>query len=560
MNILEKRIGSQVQFWSLLGPFIILSSIAILLFKMSSHWYLPVSVLIGIPLCVKWKMKGLAAALTFLATLSIISFPSLELSELYWHVGMGMATALSFVILTLSLEEVQSIVKKIQVESQGRLENFQHIDEKLKTLEQVWEQERESFTIQLQELSQSLVKSKEEKQTFHKLVFLAKDELIALRNQHEALLQDLFYKKQQIAQFHERMEENDVTIQSFVNSVPEKQIEKLTQEIFKYEEQIAECKKVRIHAEDSLKVQKTQTESLEIQLQQSISRDSERQLEINQREHECNSLKAYAHHLELQIETLTHEKGTFTSTSTLLQDEYRRLQMLEVGLKDQVTKYEDQVQRLSMVIAEKENELKFERNQKNELKSTLDQQEETLIKHKESFSQETKGVMDRLIQSKEIELLAIKDHCHELSEQLEHKNKDIKFLEDQYRKLESEHRAAKFDLEIKQKHLSKKRELESRIPYTEGNNRKIESMYIQLKEQFQEKSDTLDKTRQELFVTQEQLLSLQKELEEKQIYQQTEEELLLQEELNFTASELEKVEKQYHQEVDELHAIIKKLL
>src|SRR4051794_1828326 len=108
VNILEKRVENQVQFWSLLGPFIILLAIVVLLFKMSSHWYLPVSVLFGIPLCVKWRMKGLAASLAFLVTLFVVSYSTLQFDELYWHVGMGMAMALSFVILTLSLEEVQS--------------------------------------------------------------------------------------------------------------------------------------------------------------------------------------------------------------------------------------------------------------------------------------------------------------------------------------------------------------------------------------------------------------------------------------------------------------------
>ena len=47
MNILEGKVGNQVQFWSLLGPFLILSSIAVLLFKVSDRLVFSVECLSG---------------------------------------------------------------------------------------------------------------------------------------------------------------------------------------------------------------------------------------------------------------------------------------------------------------------------------------------------------------------------------------------------------------------------------------------------------------------------------------------------------------------------------
>ena len=59
----EGKLKAKSNFGLSWGHFLFLLSIAVLLFKVSIHWYFPVSAIIGIPLCVKWKMKGMAVAL-----------------------------------------------------------------------------------------------------------------------------------------------------------------------------------------------------------------------------------------------------------------------------------------------------------------------------------------------------------------------------------------------------------------------------------------------------------------------------------------------------------------
>jgi hypothetical protein len=181
VNVLENKVENQVHFWSLLGPFLILSSITVLLFKLSTHWYFPLSALIGIPLCIKWKAKGMVAALSLLFFMSIISYQQLALEDRYWHVGMSLAMAFSFIIFTLSLEESQEVIRNLQVESQSRLENCLRLDEKLTDLENVWTQERESLRAQIQMLTQASTKYQDEKQIFYKLAQLSKDELLQVR-------------------------------------------------------------------------------------------------------------------------------------------------------------------------------------------------------------------------------------------------------------------------------------------------------------------------------------------------------------------------------------------
>ncbi|MDP1879674.1 MAG: hypothetical protein Q8K60_01880, partial [Parachlamydiaceae bacterium] len=374
MKISEKKIENQVQFWSLIGPFLVLLAITVLLFKVSTHWVYPIVGLIGIPLCVKWKLKGMAAALCCLTIFSAISFPSLAIDERYWHVGMALAIAFSFIILTLSLEEVQDLIDKLQNESQSRLENFMHLDTKLKETETTWFKDIEKFEVKIKSLSQALSKVEEDKQTFYKLAQLSKDELIQLRNQHELLLQDLFYKKQQISQLNERLEESEITVQNFVNSDSEKQIQELSDEVSK-----------EFREKERLKSQ----------------------VDLISKEMEVNQQKT-----EIKYQQL-HEKHSIL-------EEAFALKAAEINLK------QDEIYSLKLCV-----------------------------------------------------------------EDLEKKLDDIKFELQEIEKTVFEN-SSRLDL----------------LPYATGNNRPIDSMYIQLREQFEEKSCILDQTRKELFCAQEELLKL----------------------------------------------------
>ena len=143
--------------------------------------------------------------------------------------------AFSFIVMTLSLEEVQGLVAKLQLQSQSRLDNFVLLDEKLKNAEVEWGVERERLKTEAASLIAEVTRAQEEKQTTHKIAQLSKEELILIRGQHEQLLQDLHYKKMQIAQLQERLEETELSLQDFINSDGEKQIITLTGQVVSLE-------------------------------------------------------------------------------------------------------------------------------------------------------------------------------------------------------------------------------------------------------------------------------------------------------------------------------------
>ncbi len=93
-----------------------------------------------------------------------------------------------------------------------------------------------------------------------------------------------------------------------------------------------------------------------------------------------------------------------------------------------------------------------------------------------------------------------------------------------------------------------------------SNTRCIESRYLQLKEQFQEKSVILDDTRRELFQAQEELLCRQKEYDEEHLFDQPENEQDILRDFLKLGRQLDQIQKHYQQEIDDLNLLIGHLL
>jgi hypothetical protein len=529
VDVVGKKVENQVQFWSLLGPSLVLLSITVLLFKVSVHWYIPVSALIGIPLIVKWKMKGMAVALGFLLLLSGISYQNLDLDDRYWHVGLALTLAFSFIVLTLSLEEAQGLIHKLQLESQSRLDNFVLLDEKWKVAEQEWVSEREKSKAEISSLIQEATKTQEDKQTFYKLAQLAKDELVQVRNQHDQLLQDFLYKKKQIAELHERLEETELTIQGFVNSDVEKQIQSLTMSLANLEkEKETLLAKVILAQTEGLTWQK-ENEQLWQELQ--TSQDREKSCSLDQQ--------------RLQQESLVHENAFHDLQNKYFHLEKEKtslLQLQQSGLQqhaEQMRDLEIQHRQLELdsqnAIHDLEAKLSAVQQQKDALQLLKKELEEQFIyqeKHVKQQDERYQEQLQHLYQQLQEEKMKVEEH--------------LKLLQQNEQTV------------IKQK-LERQQHREN-LPYAPGNTRHIEAMYIQLKNQFQEKCDVLDETRRELFRANEKLLKWQKENEEERVYGESINEKYFQRHIIKLSQQYEQMQVHYRQEIDELVKLVEHLL
>lgn len=89
--------------------------------------------------------------------------------------------------------------------------------------------------------------------------------------------------------------------------------------------------------------------------------------------------------------------------------------------------------------------------------------------------------------------------------------------------------------------------------------RRLNGLYKQLKEQFAEKSASVDSVRQELFYAQESVSRLEREREEWQISAGQAEQKVVAELLQSAQIELDTCHQQYQQEIEQLHGIIEVL-
>lgn len=187
MNFLEKSLAVQAQVWVFLGPCLILLSTLLLFFKGSLNlWYFPVGALIGVPLCIKWEMKGLAISLLTLFVLMAYFYPDLPFEDRYWHVGMGIALSLSLVIITLSAEEASSAIGGLQAETNSRLDHIVRLNEQWQAAQAGWAAEKEAMHQKITVLNYELEVAEKERVVSQKLASLAKDELLMMREIYEA--------------------------------------------------------------------------------------------------------------------------------------------------------------------------------------------------------------------------------------------------------------------------------------------------------------------------------------------------------------------------------------
>lgn len=322
MNSLEQRLEQQVQFWALLGPFLFLASISVLIFKLTLHWYFPITILFGLPLCVKWKTKGMACALSLLFLLFLYSYSSLSINERYWHVGMALALAFSFIILTLSLEEVEGVLTRLQIESKSRLDNFLKLDDSSKKAEESWTKEKVALNSELASLVNDLTIAKQDKEIFHKLTQLAKEELLQIRAQQEQLQQDLVYKKQQVYQLTETLEQSELQLQSILDRDSEQLVTSLQHALKNLEEENREWQKKN---EENL----IENDRLNSQCKVFIREQSESKTLFS-------ALQQEKEELIQKLETIEKEKEAFCSQAIAKEKELSTMQVTQEQLQKQI--------------------------------------------------------------------------------------------------------------------------------------------------------------------------------------------------------------------------------
>ncbi len=172
MQALEKQVESKIQFWSLVGPCCILFSILFLSIRPDANdLYLPYASLIGIPLCWKWKLRGLAMSLGILGGLVVYHWSSIPPDEMLWECGICLTFALGFLVTALSYDEATAPIKAFQAQTEAQALEVIQLRERLQTFSDT-------------------------AQSYEQLVGLAREELLSLSRENENIKREFIEQRQ----------------------------------------------------------------------------------------------------------------------------------------------------------------------------------------------------------------------------------------------------------------------------------------------------------------------------------------------------------------------------
>lgn len=176
---MSSKIEKQIEFWALLGPLLLIFTLVIASMRPEHHLFFSVTALIGLAICWRWKLNGLATALLLLA-LALCWQIVVDPANILWYATFSLAIGLSFTVTALSSSEVETTLVKLKEESAKQLEEFVSLNEKIQALEK----EKESSAAQesvIQGLSDKLNLITAEKELLEDIATKGKQEVHTLR-------------------------------------------------------------------------------------------------------------------------------------------------------------------------------------------------------------------------------------------------------------------------------------------------------------------------------------------------------------------------------------------
>lgn len=551
-----------VPFWMMLGPlFIIGTVLAMYIRPVPALLALPFISLGGLVLSYLWRWPGCLASCFFLlgtSTFQLFHFPTLSIT---WTILLTASFAVSLVVATLFFDEAQTIFEKLTGQSSRADIAFKEL-EKLSNIKTSSESERQAFIWQLEELKSELSEKKEKLQSSEKLIDIVRKELTTFHSRQETLLQELFESRQQTATFEQqiaRLQDENTKVQEAANEVVRSAS---AMDANRYKNQTEEAKVLH---DALIQEMKENVKALIIE-KQSLENT------LSTLQSECEALALRAKNKSDCLEAQTIEIHTLKTTIGRCDEELRleknKNNMLKISYEGNEKKLISLIEDIKAEAQTKEKALLAQQNeqrevlknelervvhekdlllaQKTELITILEEELQKISKEKESLSHT----------AKEIENVKeeLKKSCEEKALLLIQKTEQITILQEELQKISKEK-----DLEVqKNEPNSIVNEEEERKRFREL--RRIEGLYQQIREQFNEKSNVLGITRRELFETQEKVFSLQKKIEEMEFFGENETEQSLYRIISLTEAELKKHITEFNEEKALLHQLVDVLI
>lgn len=495
MKNVANKLDFQLEIWTFLGPALALISFFILLVKASLvPLALPIAALIGIPLCWRWKLKGLIASLSLLLLIVVYQDQYTATEERLWNVGLALSLALAFVVTALSFEEAGAYILTLQQEASSRLNHLLQMDDKLQEVRRGLELERDQIALQLKTKENESLERETQFQTQLKLIAVIQDELSHQHSHREKLEEELFENRAKLSSAEKKLGMlPDISSDEPIAVRDDSALQHLNELIENQKVEIATLhKRISEMTQSNEGVQRRLDElSKDLSQEKEIREDNRRFVEQAQQEQLLQ--QAIQEEMNEHLETITREKQLLEQSLAKHQQSLDALRVQESEKEQLISSYLTTISGLQAVSEQDDQLLVLEREKLEQLNAQHQIEEKSYLKQLAMVEEKWLGALQEISQLQSTSQ----------QRELEEKVVQTESLLEQERRL---------------------------VQHTNREIRRLNGVYQQLQDQFTEKSKTLDEARRELFNAQEELAVCQLRCAENE-FEHYEEELELEKRL-----------------------------
>jgi chromosome segregation ATPase len=337
VQIKEKNIEQQIQLWAIAGPFVTLLTLLVSMMKASPMQpSFAVCLLLGLPLCWKWKLKGLAISMGLLLGTIAFYVVDLDFSACLWSAGLGVSATLSFLVTALSFDEVSALTDTLQVESKSRLDNLLKLDEKFKVEKESHYKKNEKFLSNIKELEDELVKTKNRAASNERLAQIVREELATTHSRNDELLQEVFDWRHKHGKIENEIKSLREDARVAKESVDKSEVDAAYEEISSLETQLTHAREQLETVQAQFEYSEEERQAHEIALQEKTEEFDKLEGELEEIRVLYESSQEQAIQLKDQVGNTHQHEEELAKAQKLLEEQNQQLESMQLTLDERV--------------------------------------------------------------------------------------------------------------------------------------------------------------------------------------------------------------------------------
>lgn len=200
MNIATSKFNLQAQLWALIGPLIITVTLFVVLLRASSPaWELPLVAVAGLIVTYKWHWKGVLISSFIIAGLTLNQVMGNTAHDWLWTVTLSCCLMAALVVTGLTVEESHHAWDVLHKDLESARKTLATLTETAQAMQSKFFAEKQEFVSKVETLERSAAQSGDKEVATERLVNMVREELAAMHEGQERLLQELYEARQQLA-------------------------------------------------------------------------------------------------------------------------------------------------------------------------------------------------------------------------------------------------------------------------------------------------------------------------------------------------------------------------